>query len=278
KPVDVLRVLGLRDGMEGISITSGICPQRRGAEESDLAFRLENGTQLSAPTRQLFPDGPFPEDFSILGTLRARRGTQAFLLSLYDERGLQQLGVEIGRSPVFLYEDQDGQPTPERYPHFRRVSLADGKWHRVALSVEGTNVSLLVDCEAPVTLPLERGARPVVSTAGITLLGARLLDEAVFEVGPRWWDGTGWDKGLCGDMGGSSSRAPLMPGSRAGGGWEQSCPCPGARPLRASQGGAGSGLGSEPPPPPPGPGPGKGWGRGGQGLALGGTLLSGSSS
>ncbi|XP_026502026.1 collagen alpha-1(XI) chain-like, partial [Terrapene carolina triunguis] len=122
-----------------------------------------------------------PEDFSILATLRARRGSQAFLLSLYDERGVQQLGVEIGRSPVFLYEDQAGQPAPERYPLFSRVSLADGKWHRVALSVEGTNVSLLVDCEAPVTLPLERGPRPVVSTAGVTLLGTRLLDEEVFQ-------------------------------------------------------------------------------------------------
>ncbi|XP_067416455.1 collagen alpha-1(XI) chain-like [Emydura macquarii macquarii] len=181
EPVDVLQALGVQGGRDGVSITAGICPQRRGAEASDLAFRLENGTRLSAPTRQLFPDGPFPEDFSILATLRARRGSQAFLLSLYDERGVQQLGVEIGRSPVFLYEDQDGQPAPERYPLFRRVSLADGKWHRVALSVEGTNVSLLVDCEAPVTLPLERGARPVVSTAGVTLLGARLLDEAVFE-------------------------------------------------------------------------------------------------
>uniref|UniRef100_A0A8C5EZ07 Thrombospondin-like N-terminal domain-containing protein n=1 Tax=Gopherus evgoodei TaxID=1825980 RepID=A0A8C5EZ07_9SAUR len=184
KPVDVLRALGVQDGRDGVSIAAGICTQRRGAEESDFAFRLENSTQLSAPTRQLFPDGHFPEDFSILATLRAQRGSQAFLLSLYDERGVQQLGVEIGRSPVFLYEDQAGQPAPERYPLFSRVSLADGKWHRVALSVEGTNVSLLVDCQAPLTLPLERGPRPVVSTAGITLLGTRLLDEEVFQVGP----------------------------------------------------------------------------------------------
>ncbi|CAM4694283.1 unnamed protein product, partial [Caretta caretta] len=181
EPVDVLRALGVRVGRDGISIAAGICPQRRGAEESDFAFRLENSTQLSAPTRQLFPDGPFPEDFSILATLRARRGSQAFLLSLYDERGVQQLGVEIGRSPVFLYEDQTGQPAPEQYPLFSRVSLADGKWHRVALRVEGASVALLVDCEAPVTLPLERGPRPVVSTAGVTLLGARLLDKEVFQ-------------------------------------------------------------------------------------------------
>uniref|UniRef100_A0A8B9HZ79 Thrombospondin-like N-terminal domain-containing protein n=1 Tax=Anser brachyrhynchus TaxID=132585 RepID=A0A8B9HZ79_9AVES len=180
-PVDVLQTLGMKDGREGVAVTAGICTRRPGTEDPDFAFRVDNRTQLSAPTRQLFPDSSFPEDFSILATVRAQRGGQAFLLSVYDERGVQQLGVEVGRSPVFLYEDQDGHPAPERYPVFRKVNLADGRWHRVALAVEGTNVSLLVDCHLLATLPLERGPRPVVSTEGVTLFGARLLDEEVFE-------------------------------------------------------------------------------------------------
>lgn len=50
--------------------------------------------------------------------------------------------------------------------------------------MEGTNVSLLVDCHLLATLPLERGPQPLVSTEGVTIFGARLLDEEVFEVGP----------------------------------------------------------------------------------------------
>lgn len=49
-------------------------------------------------------------------------------MSLCVSQGTQQLGVEIGRSPVFLYEDHEGQPPPELYPTFRRINLADGKW------------------------------------------------------------------------------------------------------------------------------------------------------
>lgn len=45
----------------------------------------------------------------------------------YLFQGTQQLGVEIGRSPVFLYEDHEGQPSPELYPTFRKINLADGK-------------------------------------------------------------------------------------------------------------------------------------------------------
>lgn len=70
----------------------------------------------------------FPEDFSILATVKPKKGSQSFLLSVYNEQGIQQLGVEVGRSPVFLYEDHTGKPSPEDYPLFRGLNLADGKY------------------------------------------------------------------------------------------------------------------------------------------------------
>lgn len=60
--------------------------------------------------------------------VKAKPGVQAFLLSIYNQDGVQQLGLELGRSPLFLYEDQHGRPPPEDYPLFRGVDLADGKW------------------------------------------------------------------------------------------------------------------------------------------------------
>lgn len=63
-----------------------------------------------------------------MATVRAKKGSQFFLLSVYDDQGVQQLGFEVGRSPVFLYEDQNGQPMPQLYPIFRKVNTADGKW------------------------------------------------------------------------------------------------------------------------------------------------------
>lgn len=75
----------------------------------------------------LFIGGDFPEDFSILMTVKPKKGIQSFLLSVYNEQGIQQVGVEVGRSPVFLFEDQNGKPAPEDYPLFRTVNIADGK-------------------------------------------------------------------------------------------------------------------------------------------------------
>lgn len=62
-----------------------------------------------------------------MATVRAKKGSQFFLLSVYDDQGVQQLGFEVGRSPVFLYEDQHAKPTPETYPIFKSINLADGK-------------------------------------------------------------------------------------------------------------------------------------------------------
>lgn len=73
------------------------------------------------------PESGFPEDFSILTTVKAKKGSQAFLVSIYNEQGIQQLGLELGRSPVFLYEDHTGKPGPEEYPLFPGINLSDGK-------------------------------------------------------------------------------------------------------------------------------------------------------
>uniref|UniRef100_A0A672GHT8 Laminin G domain-containing protein n=1 Tax=Salarias fasciatus TaxID=181472 RepID=A0A672GHT8_SALFA len=179
-PVDVLKVLAFQNYPEGVTRTPGLCAHRR-ASDPDSAYRVSKQVQISAPTTQLFPGGVFPEDFSILTTVRPKSGLQSFLLSIYNEQGVQQLGVEVGRSPVFLYEDQTGRPAPEDYPLFRSLNLADGKWHRVAVSVEQKTVTVIVDCKKKITKPLLRSERASISTDGITVFGTRILDEEVFQ-------------------------------------------------------------------------------------------------
>lgn len=180
EPVDVLNVLEFQNYPEGVTKTSGLCTNRR-ASKPDSAYRVAKQVQISAPTTQLFPGGVFPEDFSILTTVRPKSGLQSFLLSIYNEQGVQQLGVEVGRSPVFLYEDQTGKPAPEDYPLFRTLNLADGKWHRVAISVEKQTVTIIVDCKKKITKPLLRSDYGTINTNGITVFGTRIMDEDVFQ-------------------------------------------------------------------------------------------------
>uniref|UniRef100_A0A667GXU3 Laminin G domain-containing protein n=1 Tax=Lynx canadensis TaxID=61383 RepID=A0A667GXU3_LYNCA len=180
-PADLLKVLDFHNLPDGITKTTGFCATRRSSKGPDVAYRVTKDAQLSAPTKQLYPASSFPEDFSILTTVKAKKGSQAFLVSIYNEQGIQQIGLEMGRSPVFLYEDHTGKPGPEDYPLFRGINLSDGKWHRIALSVHKKNVTLILDCKKKTTKPLDRSDHPVIDVNGIIVFGTRILDEEVFE-------------------------------------------------------------------------------------------------
>ncbi|TNN25390.1 Collagen alpha-1(V) chain [Liparis tanakae] len=156
--------------------------ERRGNRREDREQERGEGTGERGGERR---GDVFPEDFSILATVKPKKGSQSFLLSVYNEQGIQQLGLEVGRSPVFLYEDHTGRPGPEDYPLFRGVNLADGKWHRVAISVHKQTITLILDCKKKASLKLLRSAHPTVDTKGIVVFGTRILDEEVFEVGAR---------------------------------------------------------------------------------------------
>ncbi|XP_030045046.1 collagen alpha-1(XI) chain-like, partial [Microcaecilia unicolor] len=181
EPIDVLKALGFHSLPDGISKTTGFCTNRRDSRGSDTAFTVQKHAQLSAPTKQLFPGGVFPKDFSILLTIKPTKGLQSFLLSVYSEHGILQLGVEVGRSPVFLYDDQNGKPASEEYPIFKGTNIADGKWHRVAISVEKKTVTMIVDCKKRTIKPLDRHDKGIIDTNGISVFGTRILDEEVFE-------------------------------------------------------------------------------------------------
>uniref|UniRef100_H9GD05 Fibrillar collagen NC1 domain-containing protein n=1 Tax=Anolis carolinensis TaxID=28377 RepID=H9GD05_ANOCA len=181
EPADLLKVLDFHNLPDGISKTTGFCTSRRSSKGADVAYRVTKDAQLSAPTKQLYPASPFPEDFSILTTVKAKKGSQSFLLSIYNEQGIQQIGMEMGRSPVFLYEDHTGKPGPEDYPLFRGINLSDGKWHRIAISVHQKNVTLILDCKKKITKFLDRSDHPIIDVNGIIVFGTRILDEEVFE-------------------------------------------------------------------------------------------------
>ncbi|XP_055521874.1 collagen alpha-1(V) chain-like, partial [Leucoraja erinacea] len=153
-PVDVLRALDFHTLPIGVKKTTGFCPKRKSTSTPDVAYRISKKAQITAPTKQLFPS-KLPEDFSIMALVKARAGVQAFLLSVYSEQGLQQVGVELGRSPVFLYEDQHGKPTPEQYPIFSGINLADGSWRMLPSQLWCKPQNALV--LTPLSLPLPQG-------------------------------------------------------------------------------------------------------------------------
>jgi len=72
--------------------------------------------------------GGFPEDFSILATIKTTRKAASFIFTIYDAvEAKEVLGLEVSNSTMLLYEDQNSLPGVHDYPRFN-VDLADGKY------------------------------------------------------------------------------------------------------------------------------------------------------
>lgn len=67
------------------------------------------------------------------------------------------------------------------------LAVSSTRWHRVAISVEKKNVTIIVDCKKKITKQLLRSDHASINTNGITVFGTRILDEEVFQVRFAMW-------------------------------------------------------------------------------------------
>ena len=69
----------------------------------------------------------FPEDFSIVTTVRPKKNTRGFLFTVYSGLTSQEIfGLGFGEDTLFLYEDQNQLPGKEHSPRFD-INFADGE-------------------------------------------------------------------------------------------------------------------------------------------------------
>ncbi|KAJ8377717.1 hypothetical protein AAFF_G00254510 [Aldrovandia affinis] len=129
-----------------------------------VAFRVNPSIHLRKTMSEVYPDG-LPSDYSIVATLKMTKDTMKGAWNLWqvsDLEGREQVGVRVqgdDRTLDFFYTAPRGTQMLRTFHSVDR--LFDGEWHKLALSVKGDVVRLLIDCQevsaAPVDLP-----RPVI--------------------------------------------------------------------------------------------------------------------
>lgn len=98
---------------------------------------------------------------------------------MYSSESEEVLSVEVGQQIVLFYQDTDLNPVEDNYITFD-VDIDDNKWHRLAFSVKGDSVTLIVDCNEHYTTTLQREANSKLATDGLILIGVQLMEEASF--------------------------------------------------------------------------------------------------
>lgn len=175
--IDLVERLNLGAIPPGIERSVGICESRPGSGP-DTAYKISSRAVASIPTAQVFPDG-FPSDFSILATFRADQNTKSMLFTIYSSEGEEVLSLKIARRLRFQY-----QGTFDNNKKRVKIgpNLADGKWHRLGISVKGNSITTLVDCKQQTNRPIQRDSKDTISTSGIILLAQQIDDNTFFNV------------------------------------------------------------------------------------------------
>lgn len=98
----------------------------------------------------MYPDG-LPSDYSIIATFKVTKDSTKRTWDLWqvsDPTGREQVGLRFQgdmRSLDFFYTSPHGSQMLRTFHGVEKLS--DGEWHKLALSVKGSQVKLLIDCE-----------------------------------------------------------------------------------------------------------------------------------
>lgn len=134
---------------------------------------------------------PFFRDFSLLFHVRPATEGAGVLFAITDAAqavvsvGVKLSAVRDGHQHVQLLYTEPGAAQTHTAASFRLPAFA-GRWTRLALSVDGGSVALLVDCEELQRLPWARspGRLPLEPGAGVFVAQAGTADPDSFQV-PR---------------------------------------------------------------------------------------------
>lgn len=193
--------LGFTELPIGIQQTDGMCGNERNAYQrhQSPAYSMDNNTLITTATSTVFPD-EFPQDFSILLTIRPSRKLQRVaLFSIYSDQSEKVFALIVGQDVAIYYQDMPGN---EGHTNSFGVNIADDKyvvilekknfiikvtycfrWHRLGISVKGDSMTLLVDCNRQITKSFHRTHDSRISTDGLILTGVPIQEEDGYYVG-----------------------------------------------------------------------------------------------
>ncbi|XP_061436068.1 collagen alpha-2(XI) chain-like [Lethenteron reissneri] len=129
------------------------------------------------------PDrGEGPEEAAAEEAADTTGGAGGDLDEIFNSLGALKRELETIKYPLGTRDNPARTCTDLR---LSQPELTDGgtawPWHRVAVSVRGTKVTLLVDCRERWAGELGRSGDARIDTRGVTIVGTRILDDEHFE-------------------------------------------------------------------------------------------------
>ncbi|PWA25602.1 hypothetical protein CCH79_00001561 [Gambusia affinis] len=121
-----------------------------GSEAEAVAYRINPSIHLQKTLSDVYPDG-LPTEYSIITTFKVNNDTAQTSWNLWqvsDPKGQEQVGLRFqpdGQSLDFFYTGPQETQMVRTFQGLQK--LFNREWHKLALSVKGNQVRLLIDCK-----------------------------------------------------------------------------------------------------------------------------------
>ncbi|GCB75281.1 hypothetical protein scyTo_0015291, partial [Scyliorhinus torazame] len=127
----------------------------------------------------VFPQG-LPDEYAFVATFKFRKASRRedwYIWQIIDKYGIPQVSIRLdGENKAVEYNAVGLRKDAVRTVFKNREvsGLFDRNWHKMALSIQTSSVSLYIDCKLIETLPMEE--RENINIRGKTVIGKRLYD------------------------------------------------------------------------------------------------------
>ncbi|XP_029438398.1 protein kinase C-binding protein NELL1 isoform X3 [Rhinatrema bivittatum] len=138
--IDVIQELGLVNSSAGVTRVSGLHNASKAFLFQDVERELHAAPHVSEKLVQLFRN---TSEFTFLATIRQRASMSGVILSIRElEHSYFELESSGLRDEIRYHYRSKGKSRTEVFPY----RMADGQWHKIALSVSASHLLLHVDC------------------------------------------------------------------------------------------------------------------------------------
>ncbi|XP_072354538.1 uncharacterized protein [Scyliorhinus torazame] len=160
-------------------LSSRAVAEVEGSQPHISAFRLNPSVQLKKEIGDVHPNG-IPSEYSIIATFKMLEDTSQSIWNLWDvsdTNGREQVGIRIFGDSKSLDLFYRTSYNTIMFRTFTNVDiLFDGSWHKLALSVNGKEAKLLIDCMQASKVVISD--QQAINGNGYTSIAKRMLDDS----------------------------------------------------------------------------------------------------
>uniref|UniRef100_A0A4W5PNG3 Neural EGFL like 1 n=1 Tax=Hucho hucho TaxID=62062 RepID=A0A4W5PNG3_9TELE len=138
--IDIINELDFANATYGITQVAGLHKNSKAFLFRDMGRAVHAPAHITEKVVQLFRS---KSEFTFMASIQQKSSTSGVIFSIHEsEHSYFELESSGLREEIRYHYSYKGKPRSESFPY----RLADGQWHKIALSISATHLLLHVDC------------------------------------------------------------------------------------------------------------------------------------